>query len=218
MQNVYVGTHMKGVAKGSIKALRVVESPEKRIYLPQRSWFSDVAPAMNWHSFENKRILGTVPVEEDGSAYFEVPGNTYVYFQALDADGRMVQSMRSGAYLQPGERYGCEGCHENRTGDVPKMEKTPLALSRAPSKLDGAYNLKGLGKGTPPHLYSYQKEVQPIFDRRCVSCHDYGKKAGEKLNLACEETLWTRQERHHGGGARPRDHVAGHQRALLAVL
>ena len=154
VQNVYVGTHMKGVAKGTIKALRVVESPEKRIYLPQRSWFSDVAPAMNWHSFENKRILGTVPVEEDGSAYFEVPGNTYVYFQALDADGRMVQSMRSGAYLQPGERYGCVGCHESRTGDVPKTEKKPLALSRAPSKLDGSYNLKGLEKGTPPHLYS----------------------------------------------------------------
>ena len=123
-------------------------------------------------------------MEEDGSAYFEVPGNTYVYFQALDADGRMVQSMRSGTYLQPGERYGCVGCHESRTGDVPKMEKKPLALSRAPSKLDGAYNLKGLEKGTPPHLYSYQKEVQPIFDRRCVSCHDYGEKAGEKLNLS----------------------------------
>ena len=189
---------MKGVAKGTIKALRVVESPEKRIYLPQRSWFSDVAPAMNWHSFENKRILGTVPVEEDGSAYFEVPGNTYVYFQALDADGRMVQSMRSGAYLQPGERYGCVGCHESRTGDVPKAEKKPLALSRAPSKLDGSYNLKGLEKGTPPHLYSYQKEVQPIFNRWCVACHDYGRRAGalgdralpntqdagEKLNLS----------------------------------
>ena len=123
-----MGTHMKGVAKGSIKALRVVESPEKRIYLPQRSWFSDVAPAMNWHSFENKRILGTVPVEEDGSAYFEVPGNTYVYFQALDADGRMVQSMRSGAtreYKFPDRArrlarrvlaHALERCHGERRG------------------------------------------------------------------------------------------------------
>ena len=179
---------MKGVAKGTIKALRVVESPEKRIYLPQRSWFSDVAPAMNWHSFENKRILGTVPVEEDGSAYFEVPGNTYVYFQALDADGRMVQSMRSGAYLQPGERYGCVGCHESRTGDVPKAEKKPLALSRAPSKLDGSYNLKGLEKGTPPHLYSYQKEVQPIFNRWCVAYHDYGRRAGALGDRALPNT------------------------------
>ena len=185
VQNVYVGTHMQGVKKGAIKALRVVESPEKRSWLPVRGWFGhgEEAAAMNWHSFEKKRILGTVPVEEDGSAYFEVPGNTFVYFQALDAEGKMVQSMRSGAYLQPGELYGCVGCHENRVGDVPKTEKKPLAMLRAPSKLDGSYNLKGLEKGTTPHLYSFQKEVQPVFDRRCVSCHDYGKK-DSKINLS----------------------------------
>ena len=186
VQNVYVGTHMQDVAKGAVKALRVVESPEKRNWTRRRGWFGhgEQAPAMNWHSFENKRILGTVPVEADGSAYFEVPANTYVYFQALDADGRMVQSMRSGAYVQPGELYGCVGCHENRVGDVPKGEGQPLAMRRAPSKLDGAYNLRGLEKGTPPHLYSFQKEVQGVFTASCVACHDYGKKAGEKLNLS----------------------------------
>jgi len=134
VQNVYIGTHMKGVEPGSVKALRIVESPEKRSWLPVRGWFGhgEEAAAMNWHSFENKRILGTVPVEADGSAYFEVPGNTFVYFQALDKDGKMIQSMRSGAYLQPGELYGCVGCHENRTGDVPKTEKQALAMQRAP--------------------------------------------------------------------------------------
>ena len=185
VQNVYIGTHMKGVEKGSIKALRIVESPEKRSWTHVRGWggHGEQAAAMNWHSFENKRILGTVPVEADGSAYFEVPANTYVYFQALDKDGKLVQSMRSGAYLQPGELYGCVGCHENRVGDVPKMEGQPLAMQRAPSKLDGAYNLQGLEKGTPAHLYSFQKEVQPVFTRRCVACHDYGKNDG-KINLS----------------------------------
>lgn len=186
VQNVYSGTHMKGVKPGTIKALRVVESPEKRSWIGVRSWFGhgEEAAAMNWHSFENKRILGTVPVEEDGSAYFEVPGNTFVYFQALDGEGKMVQSMRSGAYLQPGELYGCVGCHENRVGDVPKTEKQPLAMRRAPSKLDGAYNLRGLEKGTKAHLYSFQKEVQPVFAAKCIVCHDYGKPAAGKLNLS----------------------------------
>ncbi len=186
VQNVYEGTHMQGVKPGSIKALRVVESPEKRSWIGVRGWFGhgEEAAAMNWHSFENKRILGTVPVEADGSAYFEVPGNTFVYFQALDAEGKMVQSMRSGAYLQPGELYGCVGCHENRVGDVPKSEGRPLAMRRAPSKLDGAYNLRGLEKGTPPHLYSFQKEVQPVFTAKCSGCHDYGKSAAGKLNLS----------------------------------
>ena len=70
VQNIYVGTHMKGVAPGSVKAIRVVESPEKHSWTPRRGWFGhgEEAAAMNWHSFENKRILGTVPVEADGSA------------------------------------------------------------------------------------------------------------------------------------------------------
>ena len=186
VQNVYVGTHMKGVKPGTVKALRVVESPEKRSWTGPRGWggHGEEAPAMNWHSFENKRVLGTVPVEADGSAYFELPANTFVYFQALDEEGKMVQSMRSGAYVQPGEMYGCVGCHESRVGESAPVAKKPTAMLRAPSKLDGAYNLAGLEKGTPPHFYSFQREVQPVFTARCASCHDYGKKAGEKLNLS----------------------------------
>lgn len=177
VQNVYIGTHMLGVKPGTIKSLRIVESPEKRNW-SAREWFGQgaQAPGMNWLNFENKRILGTVPVEEDGSAYFEVPANTYVFFQALDENGMMVQSMRSGAYVQPGETYGCVGCHENRVGDIPQATAKPKAMNREANKLNGWYGA--------PRQFSFQKEVQPVFDRHCVSCHDYGKRAGEKLNLA----------------------------------
>lgn len=177
VQNVYVGTHMQGVAPGAIKALRIVESPEKRTF-SQRGWGGqgEQAAAMNWLNFENKRILGTVPVEADGSAYFEVPANTFVFFQALDENGMMVQSMRSGAYVQPGETYGCVGCHENRVGDIPQAAATPKAMKRKADALSGWYG--------EPRLFSMQREVQPVFDRHCVSCHDFGKKAGGKLNLA----------------------------------
>ncbi|MDD2455980.1 MAG: hypothetical protein PHG96_02180 [Kiritimatiellae bacterium] len=177
LQNVYIGTHMEGVKPDSIKALRIVESPEKRGF-SARGWFGqgEQAPGMNWHNFVNKRILGTVPVEPDGSAYFEVPGNTFVYFQALDENGMMVQSMRSGAYLQPGETCGCVGCHENRVGDIPPAAARPLALQRKPDRLQG-------WRGAP-RTFCFQREVQPVFDKRCVSCHDYGKEAGKKLNLS----------------------------------
>jgi len=177
VQNVAIGTHMQGVRLGTVKFLRIVESPEKRNW-SQRGWGGqgEQAAAMNWHNFENKRIHGTVPVEDDGSAYFEVPGNTYLFFQALDRNGMMVQSMRSGIYVQPGETYGCVGCHENRVGDVPPVHATPKAMKREADKMNGWY-----GK---PRLFSFQKEIQPIFDKHCVSCHDYGKKAEKKLNLA----------------------------------
>ena len=79
---------------------------------------------MNWHGLENKRILGTVPVEADGSAYFAVPAEKFVYFQLLDADGMMIHSMRSGAFVQPGERTGCIGCHDHRLA-APSLAAAP---------------------------------------------------------------------------------------------
>jgi hypothetical protein len=180
--NVYQGTHMKGVEPGTIKYLRVVESPAKRFWT-HPSWGGQGihCPAMNWHSFENKRILGTVGVAEDGSAYFEVPSDRFVYFQLLDANRMMVQSMRSGTIVQSGETTGCMGCHEDRlTAPRQAGEKMPLALQRPPGRLDG-------WRGQP-RLFNYASEVQPVFDRHCVMCHDYDKEAGKKLILAGDRT------------------------------
>jgi hypothetical protein len=180
--DVYEGTHMAGVERGAVKYLRVVESPEKRFWT-RTEWGGQGVhcPAVNWHGFENKRILGTVPVEADGSAYFEVPAGKFVYFQLLDANKMMVQSMRSGATIQPGELMGCVGCHESRQTSVPEQQGAmPLAMKRPPSRLDGWNG--------PPRLFSYIEEVQPVFDRHCVRCHDYGQEAGGKLNLAADRT------------------------------
>lgn len=176
--DVYEGTHMVGVERGAVKYLRVVESPEKRFWThPCWGGQGVHCPAMNWHDFCNKRILGTVPVEEDGSAYFAVPSDRFVFFQLLDAKGMMVQSMRSGTIIQSGERQGCVGCHEDRrTGPLDFGDRTPLALRREPSRLDGWHG--------EPRLFSFMAEVQPVFDRHCVKCHDYGEDAGAKLNLA----------------------------------
>ena len=181
--DVYRGTHMKDVKRGSAKFLRVVESPEKRFWTnPPWNGQGQEAPAMNWHDFNNKRILGTVPVEKDGSAYFAVPSDTFVYFQLLDEDGMMIQSMRSGAILQSGEEQGCIGCHEERRSAAPIDGKNMIeALRRPPSGLGGWYG--------PPRFFSYMAEVQPVFDRYCVRCHDYGQKAGEKLRLAADRDL-----------------------------
>ena len=180
------GTHMKGVKRGDVRWLRVVESPEKRHWtVPTWGGQGVQRPAMNWHNFENKQILGTVPVESDGSVHLEVPSDTYVYFQLLDADGMMVQSMRSGVVFQSGERVSCTGCHEDRLASPPPRSdpaNPTLALRRVPSTLDGWHG--------PPRPFSYMAEVQPVWDRHCVTCHDFGKPAGAKLNLAGDRDLF----------------------------
>jgi hypothetical protein len=92
----------------------------------------------------------------------------------------MVQSMRSGAFLQPGETASCVGCHEARNTSVPSTYDA-LAVHRPPSTPAPWYG--------PERDFSYATEVQPVFDRYCVSCHDYGQPAGKTLNLCGDKTL-----------------------------
>ena len=110
-------------------------------------------------------VLGTVPVESDGSAYFVAPVGCEIYFQALDENGVAVQTMRSGTYVQPGERLTCVGCHENKmTSSGSRRDgKAPKALARAPSQLQPE------GEGSYP--LSFPRLVQPILDKHCVDCH-----------------------------------------------
>jgi cytochrome c553 len=116
-------------------------------------------------------VLGTVPVEEDGSAFFEVPSGVPVFFQALDAEGRSLQTMRSLTYVHRGERQACVGCHESRTSSPPVRQALPLASRRAPSKLSpppqGSWPLR------------FDRLVQEVLDRHCVSCHKTEAEAAE---------------------------------------
>jgi len=110
-----------------------------------------------------RAVLGTVPVEEDGSARFMVPARRELFFQALDADGMAVTSMRSATQFQPGEKASCQGCHEPRYGTPPAPAAAPVAFRRAPSRIAPDVD------GTNP--FSYPRLVQPVLDRHCVKCH-----------------------------------------------
>ena len=175
VHNVYIGTGMETVPPGTVKRLRVVESPEKRFWT-RTAWNGSgtQAPGMAWDDFNNKRILGSVPVEPDGSAYFSVPADRFVYFQLLDANGMMVQSMRSGTIVRPDETTGCVGCHEDR--HTTAGNHTMAALRRPVRSLEPFYG--------PERLYNYVTEVQGVFDRHCLKCHDYGGKGAKKVVLA----------------------------------
>ena len=181
VQNVYEGTHMEGVDPGSVTYLRIVESPPKLNWTVQ-PWGGQGqhAPGMNWTNFENKRILGEVPVEADGSVYFEVPSNKFVYFQLLDKEKKMIQSMRSGTMVQSGEVNGCIGCHDDRINVPPPSGKLMLAMTKPPVKMNG-------WNGKEPELFSYVKTVQPILDRSCVKCHDFDFNNRNKLVLASDQ-------------------------------
>jgi hypothetical protein len=146
---------LQTVKPGEIKSLRLVAVPAK------------THPTMNFPNLgitaddPGKCVLGTVPVEADGSAYFRAPAGVIVFFQALDERGLAVQTMRSATHLQPGQTLGCIGCHEHRQQAPPR--RPALAVLREPSKItvgpDGSWPLR------------FDKLVQPVLEAKCVSCH-----------------------------------------------
>ena len=141
-----------------IERLRIVQ------VLPKPNPFGDV-PRIGYGDQKNaRRILGTVPVEEDGSAYFTVPVNVPVYFQALDEKGVAVQTMRSDTYVHEGEELICQGCHEDRHSAITAHPRVPQAMRRVPSAIQPD------PEGSNP--FNFVKLLQPIIDAKCVKCHE----------------------------------------------
>ena len=162
IQDIYEGEGLKGIPRGTVKSLRL--HAYEYAYVQTQS-------DHNWHGIQSgwdiKRMLGTVPVEEDGSVIFKIPAKTPVSIQPLDKDGVAVQWMRSWLTGQPGEIVSCVGCHEDQNQIV--IPKRVIASQKAPHAL------------TPPEggprSFTFDLEVQPILDRACIACHNGEGKA-----------------------------------------
>ncbi len=175
VRNVYEG--MDGVEPGSVKYLRINEAvPQywdtKRKWSPNyhsAQWTAALWPRVQW---------GIVPVEEDGSAYFTVPADRNIFFQALDKNYMEVQRERTYVNYKPGEIRACIGCHE-RSGKTPRpvANNTTLALKRPPST-PGPQP----GETDPRQVIHYPSDIQPILDAKCISCHGDSNPDGD-LNL-----------------------------------
>ncbi|MEI6645631.1 MAG: hypothetical protein WCP12_06305, partial [bacterium] len=141
-------------------------------------------PMIGYECENTPRIpLGIVPVEADGSVYFEAPVAKELIFQVLDEQFRAVQSMRSVAFTHPGEQLSCQGCHE-KTKQAPQVERTPLAMQRAPSKLQPE-----LGRIEP---ISYYRQIKPIFEKSCLPCHTKEHKGPQDMSHAAlrDSAFW----------------------------
>ncbi len=153
LQDIYHG--LAGIEKGSIKRIRIVGVPPK------------TQPHMNNPNLgvssedPGKYVLGTVPVEKDGSAYFRAPSGVSIFFQALDDKGFAIQTMRSLTYVQPSQTLSCIGCHESRYLS-PSLNNRPLATLREPSRI------KSGPLGSWP--LRFDTLVQPVLDKYCLSC------------------------------------------------
>jgi len=156
LQDIYVGSGLQGVPRGTVQKLRLFTYHFN--YYGTSGIEDYVGMDGPW---DVRRVLGTVPVAADGSAYFTVPANTPIALQPLDAEGKAVQLMRSWFTAMPGETVSCVGCHEHANSAPP----------RSSTGLPSAEPLPITPWRGPVRGFSWGREVQPVLDKYCVGCH-----------------------------------------------
>ncbi|HUT34958.1 MAG TPA: SUMF1/EgtB/PvdO family nonheme iron enzyme [Planctomycetota bacterium] len=157
MSDVYAGNGLKDVPRGTVRKLRLFTY--QFAYHGMGGQVNRVGLDGPW---DVKRIIGTVPVEPDGSAYFRVPANVPISLQPLDGEGKALQLMRSWMTAMPGEVLSCVGCHETQNSSPPNRQA--LAFAKPPADITPWYG--------PTRGFSFRREVQPVLDYHCVGCHD----------------------------------------------
>lgn len=165
LTDIYAGEGLKGIPPGTVKELRLFTYHFN--YLGTSGIEDYIGMDGPW---DVRRVLGTVPVARDGSAYFIVPANTPIALQPLDAEGKALQLMRSWFTAMPGEAVSCVGCHEE-INDAPPNHAI-CALAGKPSPIKPWHG--------PVRGFSWDREVQPVLDRYCIECHDGGLPADGK--------------------------------------
>ncbi len=196
--DIYNGPGLRGVPRGKVKAVRAFAY---HYAYNKAGSHEGVGTESSW---DMKYVLGTAPVNADGSVYFTAPAHTPISLQPLDENGQALQIMRSWLVGMPGEKVTCTGCHEsaNSIYNVPPLLTTPVKMTPW---------------GGSALSWSFMREIQPILNRRCVACHNdhttdtdmmmegrYGTQSliGRRPNLAnIEPTILAYRDGLNPGGA-----------------
>lgn len=165
IQDVYVGKGLRDVPRGTVSSLRVFQYEYG--YRNQAGGGAIGCDAC----WDVRRMIGTVPVYEDGSASFIIPANTPISVQPLDADGKAMALFRSWFVGMPGENVSCIGCHEDQNEAVP-ITRSIASLKRP---------VQPLPWYGPKRSFSFIREVQPVLDKYCVGCHSGTKAEGKAI-------------------------------------
>ncbi len=165
--DIYRGEGLRGVPRGTVKSLRIFTYQ----FGYQGMGCEPFSVGLDG-PWDPKMVLGTVDVNDDGSAFFKIPVYTPVAFQPLDAQGKAIQLMRSWITAMPGESISCIGCHEKQNTTGPAIPSGKAARSKpVPIK---PFDPERRG-------FSFERVIQPILDRYCLECHQPDSKAAQAV-------------------------------------
>ncbi len=120
-----------------------------------------------------RRLLGEIPLAEDGSYQVQVPANTPFELQLLDGDGLAIRSS-AWVWVRNHGAQGCVGCHENPERTPPnrfvKALQSPAPVLTLPRE--------------KRRFVRFQSDIEPIVAAKCLSCHGRGSAAAGSASLA----------------------------------
>ncbi len=150
-----VGMSDLQLPKGTVERLRVIEG------IPPASFSGAFQSAAVIPALAQRRILGEIDIEPDGSFNIEIPANTPIELQILDADGMALR--RCGwIWAKNREPRGCIGCHED--GELTPENLLVQALTHPSVKLT-----------LPPQrrrTIDFRRDIMPIIAGKCAGCHN----------------------------------------------
>ena len=90
------------------------------------------------------KLLGSAPVEKDGSFFVQVPGDQPLQIELLDASGKTLKRESGFFWMRRGEQRGCVGCHAGPETAPENAVPAVLLKSITPADLTGnAQNASG---------------------------------------------------------------------------
>ncbi len=159
-----------------IKGVRVVEGFGVEDTDPSRHRFTVIdmlqmtfgSNSNSGNNFEQKRIVGYAPAEPDGSFNVEVPADTVLSLQTLDARGMAIETQLTWTWVRPGETRMCVGCHEDREMALPNHDC--LAMHRPAHLVAPAPEER--------RTVDFRRDIMPIIEQNCSGCHKAKDPAG----------------------------------------
>ena len=86
----------------------------------------------------NAKLLGTAPVERDGSFFVQVPTEQGLQIELLDATGKTIKREEGFYWMRRGEQRVCVGCHAGPETAPENAVPMTLLRSTTPADLTGS--------------------------------------------------------------------------------
>jgi len=173
-----------------VRILSMMPNRDKNTFYGLSNLFGERVRILGEFSVLNKDVDGNAIVDPslnaDTSFLVRMPANSPYLMQSIDCQGRTLNTDMTWQSLRPGEKKTCGGCHVHSRASRITFEESFASTTdyQVPRLGDGVIPLLKNGIVTKTETgyamsIDFTRDIMPIFQQRCTSCHGGGTPAAE---------------------------------------